>query len=158
VRRTSYCAFRCRKNTAAVFNVPNRILSCFTYHRSICQTEWLTLELCRDWAYSSMRITSLSPQKQTACVFFLHEYSPYMHSTEKYRSLNLFQHCSKASLGPTYVSPCNTRPLYQLLHFGNGKQVIANQFNGGVETAAVHLSAAALAGICWWRKYDCYVV
>jgi solute carrier family 25, member 33/36 len=31
--------------------------------------------------------------------------------------------------------------------YGNGKQVIANQFNDGVETAAVHLSAAALAGI-----------
>src|SRR5260370_42162092 len=31
--------------------------------------------------------------------------------------------------------------------YGNGKQVIANRFNGGVETAAVHLSAAALAGL-----------
>jgi len=31
--------------------------------------------------------------------------------------------------------------------YGNGKQVIANQFNGGVETTAVHLSAAAVAGI-----------
>lgn len=31
--------------------------------------------------------------------------------------------------------------------YGNGKQVIANHFNDGVETAAVHLSAAALAGI-----------
>ena len=31
--------------------------------------------------------------------------------------------------------------------YGNGKQVIANRFNDGVETATVHLSAAALAGI-----------
>ena len=31
--------------------------------------------------------------------------------------------------------------------YGNGKQVITNQFNGGVETAVVHLSAATVAGI-----------
>ena len=36
-----------------------------------------------------------SPQKQTARVFFLHEYNPYMHSTEKYKSLKAFQRCSE---------------------------------------------------------------
>src|SRR5882757_6251209 len=36
-----------------------------------------------------------SSQKQIACVFFLHERIAHMHSTEKYRSLKVFQRCSK---------------------------------------------------------------
>jgi hypothetical protein len=61
VRRSSHCAVRCRKNTAAVFNVPERIFNYITYHRSVWKAQWLALELCRDWSYSSVRIASLFP-------------------------------------------------------------------------------------------------
>ena len=61
VWRSSHCAFRCRKNTAAVFNVPERILNCLAYHWNVCQKWWLALELCRNREYSSVRITSLFP-------------------------------------------------------------------------------------------------
>lgn len=49
-------------------------------------------------------------------------------------------------LGPTLVGVIPARSI-NFFAYGNGKQVIANRFNDGVETAAVHLSAAALAGI-----------
>jgi solute carrier family 25 protein 33/36 len=49
-------------------------------------------------------------------------------------------------LGPTLVGVIPARSI-NFFTYGNGKQVIANRFNDGVETSAVHLSAAALAGI-----------
>jgi len=49
-------------------------------------------------------------------------------------------------LGPTLVGVIPARSI-NFFTYGNGKQVIATQFNGGVENAVVHLSAAALAGI-----------
>jgi solute carrier family 25, member 33/36 len=49
-------------------------------------------------------------------------------------------------LGPTLVGVIPARSI-NFFTYGNGKQVIANQFNGGQENAAVHLAAAAFAGI-----------
>ncbi|KAG8693440.1 hypothetical protein FRC08_009109 [Ceratobasidium sp. 394] len=49
-------------------------------------------------------------------------------------------------LGPTLVGVIPARSI-NFYTYGNGKQVIANHFNGGRESSMVHLSAAALAGI-----------
>ena len=49
-------------------------------------------------------------------------------------------------LGPTLVGVIPARSI-NFYSYGNGKQVLAERFNGGVENTFVHLSAAALAGI-----------
>lgn len=49
-------------------------------------------------------------------------------------------------LGPTLVGVVPARSI-NFFTYGNGKVVIADQFNGGIENSWVHLSAAALAGI-----------
>jgi solute carrier family 25, member 33/36 len=49
-------------------------------------------------------------------------------------------------LGPTLVGVVPARSI-NFFTYGNGKEVIANQFNGGLENSWVHLSAAAFAGI-----------
>jgi hypothetical protein len=48
-------------------------------------------------------------------------------------------------LGPTLVGVIPARSI-NFYTYGNGKQVIANRFNGGQESSLVHLSAAAFAG------------
>ena len=49
-------------------------------------------------------------------------------------------------LGPTLVGVVPARSI-NFFTYGNGKQVIANTFNGGAENSWVHLTAAAVAGI-----------
>ncbi|KAI0737337.1 mitochondrial carrier [Daedaleopsis nitida] len=49
-------------------------------------------------------------------------------------------------LGPTLVGVVPARSI-NFFTYGNGKQVIAKNFNNGQENSWVHLSAAALAGI-----------
>lgn len=49
-------------------------------------------------------------------------------------------------LGPTLVGVVPARSI-NFFTYGNGKQVIANTFNDGVENSFVHLGAAATAGI-----------
>lgn len=49
-------------------------------------------------------------------------------------------------LGPTLVGAIPARSI-NFFVYGNGKRVIADKFNAGVENSWVHLSAAALAGI-----------
>ncbi|KAG8745814.1 hypothetical protein FRC12_014449 [Ceratobasidium sp. 428] len=49
-------------------------------------------------------------------------------------------------LGPTLVGVIPARSI-NFYTYGNGKQIIANYFNGGQENSLVHLSAAAFAGI-----------
>jgi solute carrier family 25, member 33/36 len=49
-------------------------------------------------------------------------------------------------LGPTLVGVIPARSI-NFFTYGNGKHVIANNFNNGHENSLVHLSAAAFAGI-----------
>ncbi|KAG7085695.1 hypothetical protein E1B28_003240 [Marasmius oreades] len=49
-------------------------------------------------------------------------------------------------LGPTLVGTIPAKSI-NFFTYGNGKRVIANNFNDGQENTYVHLSAAALAGI-----------
>ena len=49
-------------------------------------------------------------------------------------------------LGPTLVGVIPARSI-NFFTYGNGKHVIANQFNNGQENSYVHLCAAAIAGI-----------
>lgn len=49
-------------------------------------------------------------------------------------------------LGPTLVGVVPARSI-NFFTYGNGKQIIANNFNNGVENSYVHLCAAAVAGI-----------
>ena len=49
-------------------------------------------------------------------------------------------------LGPTLVGAIPARSI-NFFVYGNGKRLIAENFNSGVENSWVHLSAAALAGI-----------
>lgn len=49
-------------------------------------------------------------------------------------------------LGPTLVGVIPARSIH-FFTYGNGKQVIANNFNHGQENSYVHLCAAAVAGI-----------
>ncbi|KAH9074851.1 mitochondrial carrier protein RIM2 [Lactarius deliciosus] len=49
-------------------------------------------------------------------------------------------------LGPTLVGVIPARSI-NFFTYGNGKQVIANNFNNGQENSYVHLCAAAIAGI-----------
>ncbi|KAF7370943.1 Mitochondrial carrier protein [Mycena sanguinolenta] len=49
-------------------------------------------------------------------------------------------------LGPTLVGVVPARSI-NFFTYGNGKQVIANNFNDGQENTWVHLTAAAIAGI-----------
>ncbi|CAE6525923.1 unnamed protein product [Rhizoctonia solani] len=49
-------------------------------------------------------------------------------------------------LGPTLVGVIPARSI-NFFTYGNGKQVIAREFNGGRENTFVHLSAAAFAGV-----------
>lgn len=49
-------------------------------------------------------------------------------------------------LGPTLVGVIPARSI-NFFTYGNGKQIIANEFNQGKENAAVHLTAATFAGI-----------
>ncbi|KAF7289427.1 Mitochondrial carrier protein [Mycena chlorophos] len=49
-------------------------------------------------------------------------------------------------LGPTLVGVVPARSI-NFFTYGNGKQIIANNFNNGQETSWVHLTAAAIAGI-----------
>jgi len=70
------------------------------------------------------------------------------HFTYKYRDIArdespraLFK-----GLGPTLVGVIPARSI-NFFTYGNGKQVIADQFNNGQENSYVHLYAAAIAGI-----------
>ena len=49
-------------------------------------------------------------------------------------------------LGPTLVGVVPARSI-NFFTYGNGKQIIANNFNHGHENSWVHLTAAAIAGI-----------
>ncbi|KAI3612737.1 mitochondrial carrier protein rim2 [Moniliophthora roreri] len=49
-------------------------------------------------------------------------------------------------LGPTLVGVIPARSI-NFYTYGNGKQIIAHQFNNGKENSYVHLAAAAIAGI-----------
>ena len=49
-------------------------------------------------------------------------------------------------LGPTLVGVVPARSI-NFFTYGNGKRIIADNFNDGRENSWVHLSAAALAGI-----------
>lgn len=49
-------------------------------------------------------------------------------------------------LVPTLVGVVPARSI-NFFTYGNGKQIIANNFNGGEENSYVHLTAAALAGV-----------
>ena len=49
-------------------------------------------------------------------------------------------------LGPTLVGVVPARSI-NFFTYGNGKEIIASRFNGGIENSWVHLSAAAFAGI-----------
>ncbi|KAA1475481.1 mitochondrial carrier [Dentipellis sp. KUC8613] len=49
-------------------------------------------------------------------------------------------------LGPTLVGVIPARSI-NFFTYGNGKQILANQFNHGEENSVVHLGAAAIAGI-----------
>jgi solute carrier family 25 protein 33/36 len=49
-------------------------------------------------------------------------------------------------LGPTLAGVVPARSI-NFFTYGNGKQIIANNFNGGQENTGVHLTAAAIAGI-----------
>jgi Mitochondrial carrier protein len=49
-------------------------------------------------------------------------------------------------LGPTLVGVIPARSI-NFYSYGNGKRVLAERFNNGKETAVVHLSAAAIAGL-----------
>jgi len=49
-------------------------------------------------------------------------------------------------LGPTLVGVIPARSI-NFYTYGNGKQVLAEHFNNGVETPLMHLTAAAIAGI-----------
>ncbi|KAJ7065308.1 mitochondrial carrier protein RIM2 [Mycena amicta] len=49
-------------------------------------------------------------------------------------------------LGPTLVGVVPARSI-NFFTYGNGKQIIANNFNNGQENSWVHLTAAAIAGI-----------
>lgn len=50
-------------------------------------------------------------------------------------------------LGPTLAGVIPARSI-NFFTYGNGKRVIADTFNHGQENSAVHLAAAAFAGIC----------
>jgi len=49
-------------------------------------------------------------------------------------------------LGPTLVGVIPARSI-NFFVYGNGKQIIANNFNGGIENSFVYLVAAAIAGL-----------
>ncbi|KAF8887381.1 mitochondrial carrier protein RIM2 [Infundibulicybe gibba] len=49
-------------------------------------------------------------------------------------------------LGPTLVGVIPARSI-NFFTYGNGKQIIANNFNNGQENTYVHLTAAAIAGV-----------
>ena len=49
-------------------------------------------------------------------------------------------------LGPTLVGVIPARSI-NFFTYGNGKQIIANEFNNGQQNSYVHLCAAAIAGI-----------
>lgn len=145
VRRNGHCTIRYRKNTAAVFNVPESIFSYSIYDSSICEARWLALELCRDRSSSSVRITSLLRcRSRRFCLSTIS--AKLLHSL--YREIQKLEGVPALfkGLGPTLVGVIPARSI-NFFTYGNGKQVIANKFNDGVETAAVHLSAAAFAGI-----------
>ncbi|KAJ8074891.1 Pyrimidine nucleotide transporter, mitochondrial [Marasmius tenuissimus] len=50
-------------------------------------------------------------------------------------------------LGPTLVGVIPARSI-NFFTYGNGKRIIADNFNNGQESTLVHLSAAAIAGVC----------
>lgn len=50
-------------------------------------------------------------------------------------------------LGPTLVGVIPARSI-NFFVYGNGKEVIARNFNNGQENSYVHLASAALAGEC----------
>jgi len=56
-------------------------------------------------------------------------------------------HALFKGLGATLVGVIPARSI-NFFAYGNGKQIIANNFNHGVENSYVHLAAAAVAGIC----------
>ncbi|KAF9230242.1 mitochondrial carrier domain-containing protein, partial [Melanogaster broomeanus] len=49
-------------------------------------------------------------------------------------------------LGPTLIGVIPARSI-NFFTYGNGKQIIANNFNHGQENSFVHLGAAAIAGV-----------
>jgi solute carrier family 25 protein 33/36 len=49
-------------------------------------------------------------------------------------------------LGPTLVGVVPARSI-NFFTYGNGKQLLAQRFNDGVETPLIHLAAAAIAGV-----------
>ncbi|KAF9236083.1 mitochondrial carrier protein RIM2 [Melanogaster broomeanus] len=49
-------------------------------------------------------------------------------------------------LGPTLIGVIPARSI-NFFTYGNGKQIIANNFNHGQENSSVHLGAAAIAGV-----------
>jgi len=93
------------------------------------------MEFCRDVVYHSVSYcrstrSEIPPTNDTRS-----DISRY----ESYRAL--FK-----GLVPTLVGVVPARSI-NFFTYGNGKQVIANHFNNGVENSYVHLTAAALAGI-----------
>lgn len=93
------------------------------------------MEFCRDVVYHSVShcfsTRSDIPPSDDTCS----DISRY----ESYRAL--FK-----GLVPTLVGVVPARSI-NFFTYGNGKQIIANHFNHGVENSYVHLTAAALAGI-----------
>lgn len=93
------------------------------------------MEFCRDVVYHSVShcfsTRSDIPPSEDTCS----DISRY----ESYRAL--FK-----GLVPTLVGVVPARSI-NFFTYGNGKQIIANHFNHGVENSYVHLTAAALAGI-----------
>lgn len=93
------------------------------------------MELCRDGAYITVR-PFLRPSKAE-----LLKCGVVCRDIHKHEGVSaLFK-----GLGPTLAGAIPARSI-NFFVYGNGKQIIASNFNGGVENSYVHLSAAAVAG------------
>ena len=71
-------------------------------------------------------------------------YPSYFRNSDIYR--NESRRALFKGLGPTLVGVVPARSI-NFFTYGNGKQVIANNFNHGQENSYVHLAAAAIAGV-----------
>lgn len=102
------------------------------------------MALCRDGTYnpvaSPLHFSSLPSSHHTATQFlFFFLYSRDIAREETPRAL--FK-----GLVPTLVGVVPARSI-NFFTYGNGKQIIADRFNGGQENSYVHLFAAAIAGV-----------
>ncbi|KZT55256.1 mitochondrial carrier [Calocera cornea HHB12733] len=88
------------------------------------------------------RLTALPPPRAGNILWAFYDTALLMRSIYRYEGPGaLFK-----GLGPTLVGVVPARSIH-FFTYGNGKQVIADKFNGGREDTWVFLSAAAIAGM-----------